>query len=187
MIVPVRIALLRSILINGRRVKGEEARGLAEAVGGADVRSVIATGNLLFRSRKAPATLERELEAACAGLYGKPTEMVVKTAEQWRALVKANPFPAESARKPSHVLAWAMREPLPDSGLEQLRRRASAEERVERTAQGDLYMWFGGDDPDASKLPAGFGLKSLGAVGTNRNWNTMLKITAVLDEMESRR
>ena len=183
---PVRIALLRSILINGRRVKGEEARGLAEAVGGIDVRSVIATGNLLFRSRKAPATLERELEAACADLYGKPTEMVVKTAEQWRALMKANPFPGESARKPSHVLAWAMREPLPDSGLEQLCRRASADERVERTAQGDLYMWFGGPDPDASKLPAGFGLKSLGAVGTNRNWNTMLKITAVLDQMESK-
>lgn len=184
---PIRIALMRSIVINGRRVKGGEVRGLAEAVGGTDARSVIATGNLLFRSRKAPATLERELEAACAGLYGKSTEMVVKTAEQWRTLMTANPFPAESARKPSHVLAWAMREPLPDSGLDQLRRRAAMEERVERTAQGDIYMWFGGDDPDASKLPAGFGLRSLGAVGTNRNWNTMLRITAVLDQMELKR
>lgn len=183
---PVRIALLRSIVINGRRVKGEEARGLAEDAGGTDVRSVIATGNLLFRSRKVPATLERELEAACAKLYGRPTEMIVKTADEWRALIRANPFPAQSARKPSHVLAWAMRDPLPDSGLEQLRRRASAGEKVERTAAGDIYMWFGGDDIDASKLPAGFGLESLGAVGTNRNWNTMRKITAVLDEMESK-
>lgn len=181
---PVHVALLRSVVINGRRVKGEKARSLAEAAGATDVRSVGATGNLLFRSRKAPARLERELEAACAKLYGKPTEMVVKTAPQWRALMAANPFPAESARKPSHVLVWAMREPLPDAGLDQLRRRASAGEKVERTAQGDLYMWFGGDDPDASKLPAGFGLKALGAVGTNRNWNTATKITAVLDEME---
>ena len=44
-----------------------------------------------------------------------------------------------------------------------------------------------GGDIDASKLPAGFGLKSLGAVGTNRNWNTVMKITAVLDEMEAAR
>jgi len=183
---PIRIALLRSIVINRRRVKGEEARGLAEAVGGTDVRSVIATGNLLFRSRKAPATLERELEAACADLYGRPTEIVVKTAEQWRTLMKANPFPVESASKPSHILVWAMREPLPDRGLEQLLRRASAGEKIERTAGGDIYMWFGGADPAASKLPGGFGLKSLGAVGTNRNWNTMRKITAVLDEMESK-
>lgn len=183
---PVHIALLRSVVIGGRRVKGAEARGLAETAGATDVRSVGATGNLLFRSRKAPATLQRELEAACADLYGRPTEMVVKTAAEWRALMAANPFPAESARKPSHVLVWAMRDPLPDSGLAQLRRRASAEERVERTAQGDLYMWFGGADPNASKLPAGFGLKSLGAVGTNRNWNTATKITAMLDGMEAR-
>jgi uncharacterized protein (DUF1697 family) len=183
--VPIHIALLRSVVINGRRVKGEEARGLAEAVGGTHVRSVISTGNLLFRSRKSPATLTRELEAACAALYGQPTEMIVKTADQWRALMKANPFPERSAASPARVLVWAMREPLPDSGLAQLRRRAAQNEAVERTKSGDIYMWFGGDDPNMSKLPAGFGLKSLGAVGTNRNWNTALKITAALDEMEA--
>lgn len=182
---PIRIALMRSVVINGRRVKGEEARGLAEAAGGTDVRSVVATGNLLFRSRKAPATLQRELEAACAALYGQPTEMIVKTADQWRALMEANPFPERSEASPARVLVWAMREPLPDSGLDQLRRRAAADEAVERTTSGDIYMWFGGDDPNTSRLPAGFGLKSLGAVGTNRNWNTAQKITAALDEMES--
>lgn len=183
----LRIALMRSIVIGGRRVKGEEARGLAAAVGGTDVRSVIATGNILFRSRKAPATLQRELERACAAEYGKATEMVVKTAAEWRALMAANPFLKEAETDPGRVLAWAMREPLPDSGLEQLRRRAGPDERIERTPQGDFYCWFGGADIDASKLPSGFGLKALGAVGTNRIWNTMLKITAVLDQMEAGR
>ncbi len=182
---PIHIALMRSVVIRGRRVKGEEARALAQTVGGTDVRSVGATGNLLFRSRKAPATLERDLEAACAALYGQPTEMIVKTADQWRALMSGNPFPERSQASPARVLVWAMRDPLPDSGLEQLDRRASADEAVERTTSGDIYMWFGGEDPDASKLPAGFALKSLGAVGTNRNWNTARKITAALDEMES--
>ena len=183
---PIRVALLRSMVIGKRRVSGAQVRALAEAAGGTDARSVIATGNVVFRSRKAPATLEREMETACAAQFGQATEIVVKTAEDWRALVAANPFPQESATHPARVLAWAMRDPLPDAGLEQLRRRAGPDERVERTAGGDLYMWFGGEDIDASKLPAGFGLKALGAVGTNRNWNTMSKITAVLDEMESR-
>ncbi|MDP3802081.1 DUF1697 domain-containing protein [Brevundimonas sp.] len=182
---PIRIALMRSIVIDGRRVKGEEARGLAGAAGATDVRSVGATGNLLFRSRKAPATLERDLEAACARLYGRPTEIVVKTAAEWRALLKANPFPDRTTTSPARVLVWAMRDPLPDQGLDQLRRRASAEEEVVRTRTGDIYMWFGGADPNASKLPSGFGLKALGAVGTNRNWNTVTKITAVLDGMEA--
>ena len=182
---PVRVALLRSMVIGKRRVSGAQVRAMAEAAGGTDARSVIATGNVVFRSRKAPATLEREMEKACAAEFGQATEIVVKTADEWRALIAANPFSKESETHPARVLAWAMRDPLPDAGLAQLRRRAGPDERVERTAEGDLYMWFGGDI-DASKLPAGFGLKALGAVGTNRNWNTMSKITAVLDEMDSR-
>ena len=187
MTMPIRIALLRSILINGRRVSGANVRALAEAVGGTDARSVIATGNVVFRSRKSPARLEREMETACAAAFGKPTEIIVRTAAEWRALLKANPFPKESERVPARVLVWAMRQPLPDSGLDQLLRRASADEKVVRTASGDIYMWFGGADIDASRLPAGFGLKALGAVGTNRNWNTVMKITTVLDEMEAAR
>ena len=182
---PVRIALLRSMVIGGRRVSGADVRALAEAAGGTDARSVIATGNVVFRSRKAPATLEREMEKACAAAFGQATEIVVRTAEDWRALMAANPFPDQSETSPARVLVWAMRDPLPDAGLAQLRRRAGPDERVERTSKGDIYMWFGGDI-DASRLPAGFGLKSLGAVGTNRNWNTATKITAVLDELEGR-
>ena len=182
---PVRVALLRSMVIGKRRVSGFDVRALAEAAGGTDARSVIATGNVVFRSRKAPATLELEMEKACAAEFGRATEIVVKTADEWRALIAANPFPEEAEAHPARVLAWAMRDPLPDAGLDQLLRRAGPDERVERTASGDLYMWFGGAI-DASKLPAGFGLKALGAVGTNRNWNTVMKITAVLDEMEAR-
>lgn len=182
----LRVALMRSVVIGDRRVKGIEARGLAEAVGGTDVRSVIATGNVLFRSRKAPGTLERELEKACAVEYGRATEMIVKTADQWRALMAANPFKAQAEADPRRVLAWVMREPLPDFGLDQLRRRAGPDERIERTADGDFYCWFGGDI-DASKIPSGFGLKALGAVGTNRIWTTMLKITAALEELEAAR
>lgn len=184
---PIRIALLRSMVIGKRRVSGADVRALAEAVGGTDARSVIATGNVVFRSRKAPTTLQREMEKACAAAFGKPTEIIVKTASEWRALLKANPFTGEAEASPARLIVGAMREPLPDSGLDQLLRRASADERVVRTTSGDIYMWFGGADIDASRLPAGFGLKALGAVGTNRNWNTMLKITAVLDQMEADR
>ena len=183
---PIRIALLRSMVIGKRRVSGADVRALAEAAGGTDARSVIATGNVVFRSRKAPGTLEREMERACAAAFGQPTEIVVKTADEWRALLAANPFSKQAGTAPARVLVWAMREALPDAGLDQLRRRASPDETVVRTACGDIYMWFGGDI-EASKLPAGFGLKSLGAVGTNRNWNTVMKITAVLDEMEAAR
>jgi len=173
------------MVIAGRRIRGEEIRAMAERAGGTDVRSVIATGNLVFRSRKGAAALERALEKACAEEYGKATEIVVKTGAAWRALLAANPFPKEAAEAPSRLLVWAMREPLPDSGLEQLRRRAVEPEKVERVASGDFYCWFGAGDISRSKLTAGFGLKQLGAVGTNRNWSSAQKILAALDALEA--
>lgn len=177
------VALLRSMVINRQRLTSAAARAMAEAVGATDIVTVGATGNLLFRSRKAPARLERELEEACAGIYGRSTEVVVKTGEEWRALVAANPFAGEAARAPARVLVWAMREPLPDAGLAQLVGRARGEERVVRVASGDVYMWFGEGEIVDSKLPAGFGLSALGAVGTNRNWNTAMKIAAALERL----
>ena len=180
---PTHIALLRSMVINRQRLTSAKARRMAEMVGATDIVTVGATGNLVFRSRKAPARLEAELEAACVEVYGRATEVVVKSGEAWRALVAANPFPQEAERAPARLLVWAMRSPLPDAGLAQLVARARGEERVVRTASGDIYMWFGEGLIHESKLTAGFGLKALGAVGTNRNWNTVGKITAALDKL----
>ncbi|MBZ6078498.1 DUF1697 domain-containing protein [Microvirga puerhi] len=180
----LKIALMRSIVINGQRVKMEDARALVAHIGGTEVRSVIATGNLLFRSDKEPHRLEQDLEQACERFYGRATEMVVKSADEWHALVASNPFPKEAIQAPSRLLVWAMRTPLPDNGLEQLRRRAVGVERIERVSSGDFYIWFGESLISNSKIPAGFGLKALGSVGTNRNWNTTLKIAQALQSMD---
>ena len=181
----VWVALMRSMVIKGRRIRSDEIVPMAERAGGTEVRSVIATGNLVFRSRKGAASLVRDLEAECAKIYGQATEIVVKSAAEWRALLDANPFPDEAGRAPSRLLVWAMRDPLPDSGLEQLRRRASGAERVERVKSGDFYCWFGAGDISASRLTAGFGLKALGAVGTNRNWNSAQKILAAVEALDA--
>ncbi|QNA83423.1 DUF1697 domain-containing protein [Sphingomonas sp. So64.6b] len=180
---PIKIALFRSMVIGDRRLTREALLRIAEAVGGADARTVIATGNLLFRSHKSVDRLTRELESACAEEYGRATEVIVKTAAQWRTLIAGNPFKAEAEATPSRVIAWAMRDPLPDHGLDQLHRRMQGVERVERSASGDFYCWFGNGEIAGSKLIGGFGLKSLGAVGTNRNWGTVMKIEAAIGQM----
>jgi uncharacterized protein (DUF1697 family) len=179
----LKVALMRSVVINGQRVKMADARALVESVGGTAVQSVIATGNLVFRSDEGTSVLEKMLEAECSAFYGRPTEMVVKTADQWSALLAANPFPEEAARIPSRLLVWAMREPIPNVGIVQLRQRAIGNERIERTPGGDFYVWFGETPISESRIPSGFALKFLGAVGTNRNWSTALKIAGAFEAM----
>lgn len=175
-----KIALMRSIVIAGQRVKMADARRLVEKVGGTNVSSIGATGNLLFDSDKRPHDLELQLERECEAFYGRATEMVVKSQDQWRKLLAANPFPEQAVQAPARLLVWAMRTPLTDDGLEQLRRRAVGAERVQRTESGDFYVWFGEGQISRSKIPAGFGLNKLGAIGTNRNWNTAVKIRDAL-------
>ena len=182
---PLRVAILLSMVVNGRRVTGEDVRKLAEAVGGTDARSVLATGNAVFHSAKSAAVLTKELEAACAKRFGKSTEVIVKTEAQWRRLVAANPFKRQSKETPNRVLAWVMRSSVTPAGLAQLRRRAHPSEKVRRVAGGNFYIFFGLPNRDDTKIAAGFGLKALGAVGTNRTWTTVSKITAVLDEMKN--
>jgi uncharacterized protein (DUF1697 family) len=180
----IRIALLRSMVINRRRVTGVEAEALAKVAGGTDARSVMATGNVLFRSRRSTAALVKDIEAACKARLGQPTEIIVKTEKEWRALVAANPFKAAAKKTPNRVLLWVMREPVPVSGITQLRRRAHASETIARLRSGDFYIHLGMPNRDDTKLVGGFGLNHLGAVGTNRTWTTVAAITKALDEME---
>jgi uncharacterized protein (DUF1697 family) len=177
----IKVALLRSIVINGARVSGADARELAVRAGCEDVRSLLATGNLVFRSRKGARTLEGALEAACAERFGRATEIVVKTAQEWRDLLTLNPFVAEAKAQPARLLVFAMRTALSDAGLAQLRARVVPGEAVERVATGDFYCWFGAEPISGSKLVAGFRLSALGGVGTNRNWNTAQRLARALD------
>src|SRR5689334_8721599 len=113
----LRIAFLRSMVINRHRITGADVEALAQAAGGTEARSVMATGNMIFRSRRSPAALIKDIEAACKARFGQPTEIIVKTAEDWRALVAANPFKAAAKKTPNRVLVWIMREPAPVSGI----------------------------------------------------------------------
>lgn len=182
---PIRIALLRSMVIGGHRVTGADMRALVEAVGGTDARPVLATGNVVFRSAKSAAALTTALEAACEARFGKATEVIVKTEAQWRALTAANPFKRQAKAVPSRVLLWVMRSPVTAGGLAQLRRRADASEKTRRVVGGNFYIFFGRPNRDDTKMAAGFGLKALGAVGTNRTWTTVAKITDAIAELKA--
>lgn len=182
---PLRIALFRSMVVNGRRITGEDVRKIAAAAGATDARSVLATGNAVFRSAKSAATLTKDLEAACAERFGKPTEIIVKTEAQWRAIVAANPFRRQANATPNRVLLWVMRSSVTPAGLAQLRRRADTSEKITRVVGGNFYIFFGRPNRDDTKIAAGFGLKALGAVGTNRTWTTVSKIIEAIAAMKA--
>ena len=169
------VALLYSVVLPlGRRLAMAELRAMAQGLGLHNPRTVGATGNLTFESDKASISgLEKNLEAAFNVRFGKHVAIIVRNADAWRRLLRANPFSAEATADPGRVAVRVMRSPIPKGGENALARYIS-DERI-AVAGGDLWIHFTGD-PARSRLLSALGAGRLKGVGTLRNTNTLRRI-----------
>jgi uncharacterized protein (DUF1697 family) len=85
-------ALLRAINVGGHTVKMKELCTLFETMNLSNVRSVIASGNVLFESRAGAAALETRIEAALRKALGYEVETFLRTPEELDAIVAHDPF-----------------------------------------------------------------------------------------------
>lgn len=87
-------ALLRGIAPSGTNMTNDKLRGVFERLGLAAVASVLASGNIVFRSADddIPA-LEQRIEDALAGDLGVVSRTIIRGRAELRALVDSDPFP----------------------------------------------------------------------------------------------
>lgn len=91
---PVFIALLRAVNVGGTgKLPMRDLKILCEKLGFADVRTYIASGNVIFESGKSEAQVKAALEARLKAYAGKPVGVAVRTARQLKTILAANPFP----------------------------------------------------------------------------------------------
>jgi uncharacterized protein (DUF1697 family) len=86
------VALLRGVNVGGVKLLMADLRAAAEGLGWGDVKSYIASGNLLFRAEGQPAALAAHLTAALAARIGRGPDILVLTADAFRAALGACPF-----------------------------------------------------------------------------------------------
>lgn len=88
---PRYVALLRGV--SPMNAKMPELKAAFEAAGFTDVKTVLASGNVVFDARKAKdATLERKCEQAMEAALGKSFATVVRSAEHLQAVLDRDPF-----------------------------------------------------------------------------------------------
>jgi len=172
------IGLLRGINVGGNKmVAMAELREMIAALGFSDVKTLLQSGNAVFRGpAKATAKLEGQLEAALEKRFGMHVDFHVRTADQWRAIVEANPFQVEAKTDPGHLIVTVFKTPLDPAGVQALRDAIPGRETLHADGR-HLYMLFP-DGIGTSKAPA-LADKKLGARGTARNWNTVRKLAAL--------
>ncbi len=125
-----RICLLRGVNVGGVKVLMTELKAVAADLGLANPRTLLASGNLVVDSAADPADLEARLEAGIAARFGRPVEVMVRTPDQWAALIAANPFPEQAATDGSRLLVMVMKAGVADGALETLQGHAVGDERA---------------------------------------------------------
>ena len=166
------VALLRAVNVGGRKLIMTELKGIAGELKLDDARTFIASGNLLFRSKRSEASVKAMLEKAIGGHMGAEVPVMVRTAAEMAAVVKANPFPDGPQAK---VAAIFLDHAPPSDTIENAKNVAN-----ERMALGtrEIYVAYpDGMGQSKLRIPAA-------KAGTARNMNTVAKLAELLREME---
>jgi len=175
------IGLLRAVNVGGRKVTMKELREGAEALGYENCRTLVASGNLVFETKTtADAKLEAALEGMIEKTFGLFSEVMVRNPQDWAAIIKANPFPKKAKEDPAHLVV-AIGKAAPDAALlaaymKSFREKWDKGEQLKAVGR-DIYIDYG-DSIGQSKLLLP---KKLGPY-TARNWNTVLKLQAMLED-----
>jgi uncharacterized protein (DUF1697 family) len=162
---PTYIALLRAVNVGGTgKLPMTELKAMCVAEGFASVQTYIASGNVVFESKLPEAKVKAALEKRLQTYAGSPVGIVIRTAEEMAAVLKANPFPRAP---PNGTVAIFLDETPPADALAAIKGRHDEDVRL---GKREIYVAYGsGIGRSKLKIPAATN-------GTARNINTIAKL-----------
>jgi uncharacterized protein (DUF1697 family) len=172
------VALLRGVNVGGNKmVAMAELREMLTALGFEDARTLLQSGNAVFRGRAQPTgKLETLLQTEMTKRFKVSCDYHVRTAGELAEVIAANPLEAEAQKDPTRFVVSFYRAPLDPAAVKKAQAAIDGPEIV-RADGRHLYMYFP-NGQGTSKAAAVVG-KVLGVHGTGRNWNTVLKLAAL--------
>jgi uncharacterized protein (DUF1697 family) len=165
------VALLRAVNVGGTtKLPMTELKEICHGVGFANVRTYIASGNVLFDSTNTASKVKTALEAALHKHAGKPIGVLVRTAAEMKAVVKANPFPRQSAT--FTVAIFLNARPPADT----LRHATGIADETMKLGKREIFVHYpSGQGRSKLRIPAA-------QDGTARNMNTVAKLAEMASE-----
>ena len=173
------IALLRAVNVGGRKATSADLQALMAELGFEAGQTLLQSGNLVFRSPRTGAALEAEIEQAFADRFGFASDVLARTAAQWRAIVAASPHRQMAKDDPSHLVVMPLKSAPTAAALAGLQSAIQGREVVAAVGR-ELFITYP-DGIGTSKLTGAVIERRLGVRGTARNWNTVTKLAAMLD------
>jgi uncharacterized protein (DUF1697 family) len=154
-----------------------DLRNFLTQLGFDDVRSLLQSGNLVFKSRaRTGAELERFLEAEAMKRFAIEIDFFVRAPEEWKSAIRQNSFRKEAELDPAHLLMMLFKSPPRPEHVAALQAEITGPELV-RAKGRQLYAFYP-NGVGQSRLSHALIEKRLGRC-TGRNWNTVLKLAIV--------
>jgi uncharacterized protein (DUF1697 family) len=164
------VALLRAVNVGGTgKLPMVELKAMCEAAGFASVETYIASGNVVFQSKKTEA-----LEKALAVYAGKPVGVMVRTAAEMAEVLARNPFQEMDGNR---TVAFFLDGAPTVDALQTISNRTVEEVRL---GLREVYAFYP-DGMGNSKLRIP-GVKN----GTARNMNTVAKLAEMASVLIAR-
>ena len=178
----LKVALLRGINVGGKnRVQMADLREAFADLGYDEVATYIASGNVLFESRKAGATLEREIEAMLEDRYGTAIVAVVRTHGELHDVVQKAPEGFGGDGYHSDVVF--LKDPLTAEGALGVVELRDAVDQV-WPGKGVVYFARLSARRTESKMSKIVGTPEYQQM-TIRSWSTTTKLLGLLDQRVS--
>lgn len=181
---PVFISMLRGVnLVRHNRIKMDALRALYRSLKLGDPRTYVQSGNVIFRAKEEHAAkLAKKIQDAVARQFGFRPEVIVRTPGEFRSVITANPFAKRKGLNPAKLLVtFLSTEPSAEGQATLLAFKPSPEEL--HLIGRELYIYFP-NGAGRSKLQWGSLAEKLGTSGTARNWNSVMSMLEIAEEME---
>jgi uncharacterized protein (DUF1697 family) len=184
------VALLRGINVGGHnKVAMSDLRAIMTSLGHGEVATYIQSGNVVFNSPE-PDTIKlaENLQRALVERLGVPAAVVVLSRAQLEQVIADNPYPEETSPRYLHAV---FRGPQMDhegiAAVAQAQQRARDKgSRDQATVVGHTLFLHTPDGLGRSELAAQLARSATAAAsgtpGTARNWATVTKLMALLNE-----
>jgi uncharacterized protein (DUF1697 family) len=166
------VALLRAVNVGGTgKLPMSELKAMCEELGFTAVRTYIASGNVVFASRKSETAIKAALEKRLAAYAGKVVGVLVRSAAEMAQVSADNPFPKAA---PNRTMAIFLDDAPPKDTLGAVRGRKDEEIKL---GKREIYVHYG-EGMGQSKLviPAA-------KAGTARNMNTVATLAKMAAEL----
>lgn len=176
------IVLLRAVNVGGCVLRMADLKHVLAECGCVNAQTLLQSGNAVCEvTGRGGSTFNRKLESTIASelqsRLGITSDVFVRTADEWDESIAANPF-EEARTDPAHMVLMTLKEAAPVGALQAVEKAIKGRERVHTHGRSMFIVYP--DGIGTSKLSNAAIEKAIGVRGTARNWNTVLRLQALV-------